>query len=186
MVLLRWEAKMTRETIIQGTTVEEKLTSIERYLFHMQKRMHKTITVATPSIPFSIYSQGVVVGNVLGAFLFPVACSISKLVAFVESPLFKRGVISVTIVSGLERHEHSYTIGLGRTLIDFDFTVKAEDRVVFKLTAADFGKVDNPTITPTSVDTMWLSFLCSTDISNMKKEEILLDAVLKSTEIAEA
>jgi hypothetical protein len=171
--------------IVRGNTVEEKLDSIDLILSRMIRRAHQTVVVAHPAIPFSVFSQGVVVGNTLGAFSFPVPCVLSSLSTFVESLQYKKGVISISIFSGLEKREYSYLLKQGKTALTFKEAIKADDRVVFKLTSADFGNQAPEAVVPT-IDTIWISFLCETDVSGMKKEEVLIDALDQSTAIAEA
>jgi hypothetical protein len=58
------------------------------------------------------------------------------------------------------------------------------DRILFRLTVAEFAKSKD--IQSDALETIWISFLCIPDRKGMSQEEFLLDAVLKSVEIAEA
>jgi hypothetical protein len=171
MVLLRLEDSMKRD-FIKGDTPEERLASTEAILRHMQRRLQKTVTVATPPIPFSVFSQGVKPGNMLGAFMFPIESILSNMTVLVDCPPFKKGILSIAVLSGLEKKAFSYVIVLGKTALSFTEKVKSDDRLIISLESATITKKEGqPDDTLQLVDAIWVSFLCNT--------------VLKSTEIAE-
>jgi hypothetical protein len=169
--------------LVKGNTLDEKMVSVERVLGHMRNRMHKTVTVATPPIPFSMYSQNVLAGNTIGAFMFPIKCVLDNFVVMIEGTTFRLGALAVTVLSGTEKHEHSFTIGNGKTALTFKLDVKIGDRVIFTIPTAEFAKPKDGQEQATSIDAMWISFLCVSDVKGMNKEEFLLDTVLKSEDL---
>ena len=169
--------------LVKGNTLEEKMTSVERVLGHMRNRMHKTVTVAIPPIPFSLFSQSVVAGNVLGAFMFPISCDLSDMIVMIEGTSFRKGVLTVSIYTGTEKHDHAYLIAPGKTSITFKESVKAGDRIIFRVTEAEYAKAKEGQEAITVIEAMWISFLCITDMKSMNREEHLLDTVLKSADM---
>jgi co-chaperonin GroES (HSP10) len=170
--------------LIKGNTVEEKMISIERALIQMSNRTHKTVVVETPPIPFSLFSQGAIVGNMIGAFMFPINCSLENMVVVAEGKGFSKGILTITVLSGTEKHDHAYVLALGKNAVGYKEDLKVGDRILFRLTVAEFAKSKD--IQSDALETIWISFLCIPDRKGMSQEEFLLDAVLKSVEIAEA
>jgi hypothetical protein len=189
MVLLKWEVDM--RGLVKGNTVEEKIASIESVLNSFQRRMHKTITVETPLVPFSLFGQGVVAGNIIGAFMFPMDCRLYDFSIVTDGAAFRRGILTITIVNGSEKHDHSYPIGsdkggLNKSLINFNSDVKVGDRIIFMITSAEFAKArEGQAELIAVIDTIWISFLCVTGNKYVTREEFLTDTVIKSIELAE-
>jgi hypothetical protein len=105
--------------LIKGNTVEEKMISIERALIQMSNRTHKTVVVETPPIPFSLFSQGAIVGNMIGAFMFPINCSLENMVVVAEGKGFSKGILTITVLSGTEKHDHAYVLALGKNAVGY-------------------------------------------------------------------
>lgn len=169
--------------LVKGNTNEEKIASIERVLGHMRTRMHRTVTVSTPPIPFSLFSQGVAAGSMIGAFMFPIDCALSNTTVVTEGEDFAKGVLSISILSGTEKREYSYIISAGKNSLSFKDNLKTGDRAIFTLSGADFKKAKEGQEQMTTVSAIWLSLLCDVDRRGMKHEEFLLDAVLNSPDL---
>lgn len=169
--------------LIKGDTLEEKMVSVERALNQMRRRMHRTVTVQTPMIPFSSFGQGVVPGVMFSGFMFPVDCELESLTVLIEGVVFRNGVLMASIMSTVEKHDHHYVIGAGKTSLDFNHAVKSGDRLTFTIVSAEFAKPRGGEEQATNIDSIWLNFLCIVGSKGVKSEEKLLDDVLKSIDM---
>jgi hypothetical protein len=169
--------------LVKGNTLEEKMVSVERVLGHMRNRMHRTVTVNTPMIPFSSFGQGVIPGIMFSGFMFPVGCDLENLTVLIEGAAFRKGVLMASITSDIEKHDHSYIIGPNKTSIPFKHNIKSGDRLTFTIASAEFAKPKDGQEQAATIDSIWLSFLCIVGSKGVKSEEKLLNDVLKSTDM---
>jgi hypothetical protein len=169
--------------LIKGNTLDEKMVSVERTLNQMRRRMHRTVTVGTPMIPFSSFGQGVIPGVMFSGFMFPVDCELEGLTILIEGTVFRKGILMASIMSTVEKHDHSYIIGPNKTSLDFKHDVKVGDRLTFTVVSAEFAKPKDGEEQATSIDSIWLSFMCTVGPKGIKSEAKLLDDVLKSIDM---
>lgn len=121
---------MPKAKLIQGTSVDQKMESIERILQHMQRRMHKKVTGIIPPVPLSVHVSVPDDGTVL-KYLFPAAGKISRVCLIVNNlPEGKKVAdFKVTIMSRGHEAVEKVTVANKLYVEQVDLAIAPGDRL---------------------------------------------------------
>ena len=156
---------------LEGKTVDEKFTFIERVLQRIARRVHRTFVGLIPASPvFGFVADPVAQPTVMQA-IFPADGTITKGAMHFGRMKGKAVHIDIRIERGLGSESHTFSIPKKGVVTDLDYKIEAGARMSVSVLDPD-----------ETIGDVWIGFMYELDMKSMKQLKIPFDFIEKLTE----
>lgn len=116
--------------IIKGSSLEEQMKYVDRFLGHVKRRLHKKQTYGVSPIPVSGYSSIIQSDGSFFQYMSPFVGKVKKVIVEITGQVGKRVTATVTIFKvGGSQVRQTIAVKAGRVMADVAWDVSAGDKV---------------------------------------------------------
>ena len=158
-------------TVIRGSSIEEQIKSIDRFLGHAKRRLHKTVVMGISPIPISGFCS-VEQDGTFFRYMSPVAGKTRDAQIFVAGQVKKGVTVTLTLfkVDGTQRRV-TFPLVVGQLKTDADWDVSAGDRVKARIDNWDAMQQIVEEKAKTIISEIWIALTLFPDKTDCRFEK---------------